>query len=75
MAPAPALCVERKRLMQTLGEAISELIALHNTHIRMVIEGNVETENLDLEIQVARVRKREALEAFLEHIREHGCKF
>ncbi len=61
--------------MQALGEAISELIALHNTHIRTVIEGNVETENLDLQIKAARVKKREALEAFLEHIREHDCKF
>ena len=61
--------------MQSLGEAISELIALHNTQIQAVIEGEVKTENMDLRIKAARVRKREALDAFLEHIREHDCKF
>ena len=66
-------CEENKRLLEEFGQAVQELVLLHEQQFISVMEGDVESTRFDLLIHMSNERKREAKYALMRHIEEHGC--
>ncbi len=66
-------CEENRRLMEEFGQAVQELISLHEEQFRSVIEGDPDSTRFDLLIHMANEKKRDAKYALMRHLEEHGC--
>ena len=66
-------CEENRRLMEEFGQAVQELISLHEEQFRSILEGDVDSSRFDLLIHVATEKKRDAKYAFMRHAEDHGC--
>lgn len=67
------ICAEARRLLDMFGEAVEELIALHEQQFQAVVAGERDANRFDLLIHGANERKRQAKYLYLTHLREHGC--
>lgn len=68
-----SFCEENKRLLEAFGQAVQELILLHEQQFLSVVDGDVESTRFDLLIHMANEKKRDAKYALMRHIGEHGC--
>jgi hypothetical protein len=66
-------CEENRRLLEEFGEAVQELISLHEEQFRSVLEGDADSGRFDLLIHMANEKKRDAKYAFMRHVEDHGC--
>jgi tRNA splicing endonuclease len=68
-----SFCAENRRLTEEFGQAVQELILLHEQQFIAVVEGDHESTRFDLLIHMANEKKREAKYALMRHMEEHGC--
>jgi hypothetical protein len=66
-------CEEARRLLEAFGEAVHELIKLHETQFLAIVEGDSNAGRFDLLAHDALERKQNAKYAYLEHLEAHGC--
>jgi hypothetical protein len=66
-------CAEHNRLLNDFGEAVRELLALHEQQFQAIVEGVLECSRFDLLIHMANEQKQATKYAYLRHVEKHGC--
>ena len=66
-------CEEAKRLLDAFGEAIQELVTLHEAQFHAIVEGDSAANRFDLLIHDANEKKQNAKYAYMHHLELHGC--
>jgi hypothetical protein len=66
-------CHQAKELLEALGEAIRDLIKLHEEQFQSLLGGDLDGTRFDPLIHMANERKHEAKYAYLHHLEIHGC--
>ena len=66
-------CQQARELLDALGEAIRELIKLHEEQFQSLVGGDLDSSRFDPLIHVANERKHEAKYAYIHHLETHGC--
>ena len=66
-------CHQAKELLDALGEAIRDLIKLHEEQFQSLLGGDLDGTRFDPLIHMANERKHEAKYAYLNHLEIHGC--
>jgi len=66
-------CEEHNRLLNGFGEAVEELLTLHDQQFRAIVSGDTESHRFDLLIHMANEKKLQAKYAYLLHAERHGC--
>jgi hypothetical protein len=66
-------CIEHNRLLNDFGEAVHELLALHEQQFQAIVEGDGECARFDLLIHMANEQKQATKYAYLRHVEKHGC--
>jgi hypothetical protein len=71
---ASAWLRERARRFRDLfGEAVQELVVLHEQQFLAVVAGDPMATRFDILIHQANERKQNAKYAYMRHLEEHGC--
>jgi hypothetical protein len=68
-----AVCAEQRSLLDMFGEAVQELLLLHEQQFLAIVAGDLESHRFDLLIHMANERKQQAKYAYLQHVETHGC--
>jgi hypothetical protein len=55
------------------GEAVQELLLLHEQQFLAIVAGDLESNRFDLLIHMANEKKQQAKYAYLQHVETHGC--
>ena len=71
-SPKPIFCLERKLLSDSFVEATRDLVRLHYAESDALIHGE-SLERFDEALELARHKKDQVKQAYLLHIRKHGC--
>jgi hypothetical protein len=71
--PTIAYCEARKALLQDIADAVSELAALHNEHLKAIISDEPDFQGYDKRMRKATAVKEQRKRAFTIHVQEHGC--
>jgi len=66
-------CQQARDLLDSLSEAIRELIKLHEEQFQSLVGGDLDSTRFDPLIHMANERKHEAKYAYLNHLDIHGC--
>lgn len=66
-------CQQARELLDALGEAIRDLIKLHEEQFQSLVGGDLDSTRFDALIHMANERKHEAKYAYLHHLETHGC--
>lgn len=66
-------CTEQRRLLDMFGEAVQELLLLHEQQFLAIVAGDLESHRFDLLIHMASEKKMQAKYAYLHHVESHGC--
>jgi len=66
-------CAEARRLLDMYGEAVQEVLLLHDQQFHSIVEGDIAANRFDLLIHGANHRKQNAKYAYIQHLQEHGC--
>ncbi|HEY4088186.1 MAG TPA: hypothetical protein VGM43_19765 [Bryobacteraceae bacterium] len=66
-------CHIAKRLLECFGEAVQELMKLHEEQFQCVIAGDMDAHRFDILIHEANERKQQAKYAYMAHLDIHGC--
>ena len=61
------VCEECRRLLEAFTQAVNEVVALHEEHIRAVTADELEPHRFDILIHAATDRKQNAKYAYLFH--------
>jgi len=67
------ICAEQRRLLDMFGEAVQEMLLLHEQQFVSIVAGDLESHRFDLLIHMANERKQQAKYAYLQHVDTHGC--
>jgi len=73
VASGVAVCTEQRRLLDMFGEAVQELLLLHEQQFLAIVAGDLESHRFDLLIHMANERKHQAKYAYLQHVETHCC--
>jgi len=73
MGSALIYCEEAKDLLDAFGNAIHDLVKLHEAQFQAVVAGDLDSARFDDLIHIANERKREAKFSYLSHLENHGC--
>jgi len=68
-----AFCSESRSLLDAFGEAVQELLLLHDQQFQATVSGDPESDRFDLLIHMANENKHAAKYAYLHHLETHGC--
>ena len=68
-----AVCTEQRRLLDAFGEAVQELLLLHEQQFLVIVAGDLDSHRFDLLIHMANEKKQKTKYAYLEHLETHGC--
>jgi hypothetical protein len=68
-----AVCSEQRRLLDMFGEAVQELLLLHEQQFLAIVAGDLESNRFDLLIHMANEKKQQAKYAYLQHVETHAC--
>jgi hypothetical protein len=71
--PAVGNCEMAKRLLDEFGDAVQQVLALHEQQFLAIVEGDTGANRFDLLIHEALERKQSAKYAYLTHLDVHGC--
>ncbi len=71
--PSIAYCEESRGLLNAFGEAVQEVLALHEQQFVATVNGDSDSDRFDLLIHMANERKHAAKYAYLHHLETHGC--
>ena len=66
-------CEEVRNLLDAFGEAVHDLVRLHEEQFQSIIAGDLESTRFDDLIHMANEKKQEAKYAYLKHLETHGC--
>ena len=66
-------CEESRGLLDAFGEAVHEVLALHEQQFVAIVNGDSDSDRFDLLIHMANERKQAAKYAYLHHLETHGC--
>lgn len=66
-------CEEAKNLLGAFGEAVQDLVRLHEEQFQSILGGDLDSTRFDDLIHMANERKQEAKYAYLQHLESHGC--
>ena len=66
-------CKVARRLLDSFGEAVQELLQLHEHQLLAVVEGDSDCSRFDVLIHMANERKHEAKYLYLCHLDAHSC--
>jgi hypothetical protein len=67
------ICEEHRRLLDEFGEAVEELLLLHEHQFLAIVQGDTESHRFDLLIHMANEKKLLAKYAYIRHVESHGC--
>jgi tRNA splicing endonuclease len=67
------LCERARQLRDLFGEAVQELVLLHEQQFLAVVAGDSMATRFDILIHQANERKQNAKYAYMRHLEEHGC--
>ena len=73
MAPQPAYCAEKVRLLDAYLAAMHEVLMLQDQELAEFASGGEGLDRFDLALQVARRKRDTAKTACMEHVAEHRC--
>ena len=68
-----SFCPDGKRLLEEFGQAVKELVALHESQFLSIVNEEPDSNRFDLLIHMASEKKREAKYVYMRHVEEHGC--
>jgi hypothetical protein len=68
-----AYCDEARCLLDAFGQAIKDLVQLHELQFLAIVEGDQECSRFDVLIHMANERKMAAKYDYLHHVEVHGC--
>ena len=68
-----AVCTEQRVLLDAFGEAVQELLLLHEQQFLAIVAGDMDSHRFDLLIHMANEKKQKMKYAYLEHVETHGC--
>jgi hypothetical protein len=68
-----AYCAEKEWLWDALTDASGRLRSLRGRQIQTVIEGDADEVWFEALIEVLSEKKRQAKDAYITHVRLHGC--
>jgi uncharacterized protein with GYD domain len=68
-----AYCDSARRLLDAFGEAVQELVQLHEHQFLAIFDGDDDCSRFDALIHMANERKYRAKYAYLQHLETHGC--
>ena len=66
-------CQEHDRLLDAFGEAVQEVLKLHEQQFLAIVDGDSECNRFDLLIHMANEKKQAAKYAYIRHVEAHGC--
>ena len=66
-------CDIARQLLEAFGEAVQELMRLHEQQFQCVLAGDTSANRFDLLIHDANERKQRAKYTYMAHIDIHGC--
>ena len=66
-------CKESRRLLDAFGEAVQEVLLLHEQQFLAIVAGDCDCTRFDLLIHMANEKKQNAKYAYLHHVETHGC--
>ena len=69
----PVFCSQSRHLLDAFGEAVQELVLLHEQQFLATVAGDPDSDRFDLLIHMANEKKHAAKYAYLLHLEEHGC--
>jgi len=69
----PVFCSDSRFLLDAFGEAVQELLLLHEQQFHAIVGGDAYSDRFDLLIHMANEKKHEAKYAYLRHLEAHGC--
>ena len=73
MAPAPAQCVQRQEIAESIRVVLKQILLLHRAEL--AAKGDLDKmERIDKELQKAHARETSLLEKLHAHIQLHGCQ-
>lgn len=67
------VCQEARQFLDQFGEAVHELLALHEEQFQAVVHGDTAAHRFDLLIYDANERKRRAKYRYIGHLERHCC--
>jgi len=73
---APSLkagCEAHNGLLDEFGDAVQDLIELHEQQFLAIIDGDNDCHRFDLLIHMANEKKQRAKYTYLRHVEAHGC--
>jgi hypothetical protein len=66
-------CEDARRLLDEFGDAVRDVVQLHELQFQAIVEGDPDCSRFDVLIHMANERKMAAKYAYLHHLEEHGC--
>ena len=72
-ADSVVYCDVARRLLDAFGEAVQELMQLHEHQFLAIVGGDSECSRFDPLIHLSNERKYKAKYAYLQHLETHGC--
>jgi hypothetical protein len=67
------VCSEQRRLLDMFGEAVQDMLLLHEQQFLAIVAGDLDSHRFDLLIHMANEKKQHAKYAYLQHVDTHGC--
>jgi hypothetical protein len=68
----PKVCPEREHLSDLYIEAVRDIVSLLDYEVK-AIAGGASLDRVDLALELARSKKHKIKQAYLLHVRVHGC--
>lgn len=66
-------CHVARQLLEAFGDAVQELMGLHEQQFQCVLAGDTTANRFDLLIHEANERKQQAKYTYIAHLELHGC--
>lgn len=73
MPSSSVYCEEARRLLDVFGQAVQELVQLHELQFLAIVDGDPDCNRFDVLIHMANERKMAAKYEYIRHVEEHGC--
>ena len=66
-------CDIARQLLEAFGEAVQEVMKLHQEQFQCVLAGDIDANRFDILIHEANERKQQAKYTYMAHLDIHGC--
>jgi len=73
MSGSTVYCEEARRLLDAFGQAVQELVQLHELQFLAIVDGDPDCNRFDVLIHMANERKMQAKYEYMRHVEGHGC--